>query len=297
MLSTNFQSNNDLRLDFNRDISFWLFGKPAVSLSAKLTKPAAAFFVFVTVPSHVLGVLFAGQMFADILFAVGYGFLIPYCLLIHMSLQKQLAKMILKKANTHYIFLASIVYTGSIAHKNFFEFDASFLTFVCVVPCYIVTVLFFFCMAMADASQENIRRIALRFFNPAACMIVLRNVLLVRLPKAEESTGYRTLWVLGVETVSNMDLTGKFGAVLLILLARGSWSAWRHPQRLAFFQARAVLVQHSSVYSMLAAPREEFIKHLSANVNPQALQSWNFLSNLIHFDDQNDIEKSGAPRH
>ena len=175
-----------LMVDFNEDISFWLFGKPAVSLSAKLTKPAVAFFVFVTVPTHVFHVLFAGQMFADILFAVGYGFLIPYCLLMLMSLQKQLATMILKKANTHYIFLASVVYTGSVAHRDFFEFEASILTFACSVPCYIVTVLFFFFMAMADASQENIRRVALRYFNPAACMLVLRNVLLVRLPGAEE---------------------------------------------------------------------------------------------------------------
>ena len=142
MLSTNFQSDSDLRLDWTEDISLWLFGKPAGALAEKLAKPAAAFFVFVTIPSHVLGTLFVGQKWADILNAVGYGLLIPYLLVLLMSLQQQLTKLILKKATTHYIFLATVLYTGSIAHRHFFEYGA--FAFACFVPTYIFTVLFFF---------------------------------------------------------------------------------------------------------------------------------------------------------
>ena len=49
------------------------------------------------------------------------------------------------------------------------------------------------------------------------------------------------MWVAGEETVSNMDITVKFGTVLVLLLIRGVWSAWRHADRLAFLQAFAVL--------------------------------------------------------
>ena len=104
------------------------------------------------------------------------------------------------------------------------------------MPSYILTVLFFFFMALADASHQKTRKIALQYCNPGACALILWIVIQVRLPGAKESAGYRVLWVLGVETVSNMDVTGKFGLVLIILLSRGSWSAWKHPKRLAFYR-------------------------------------------------------------
>ena len=69
-------------VDFNEDISLWLFVKPAGPLAEKLARPAAAIFVFVKVPSQVVGLLFGGQKWADVLFAVGYGLLIPYLLLL-----------------------------------------------------------------------------------------------------------------------------------------------------------------------------------------------------------------------
>ena len=223
-----------LMIDFNEDMSLWMFGKPAGSLPEKLAKPASAFFLLVTIPADVVGGFFAGAMWADILYAVGYGLLIPYFILLFMSLQQQLAGLILKKANTHYIFLATILYVGSIAHRDYYAYEA--FSFACYVPGYILAVLCFFCMAMADASPERVRSIILCYCNPGACTLVLYAVLWMRLPGAEKSQGYRTLWVLGVETMSNMDMTGKFGLVLLLLLARGSWSAWRHPKRLAFYR-------------------------------------------------------------
>ena len=203
-----------------------------------------------------------------------------------MSLQQQLARLILRKANTLYIFLAAILYVGSNAHRKYYEYEA--FSFSCAVPGYILTVLFFFFMAMADASRERVRHITLRYCNPGACTIILYTALWLRLPGAEDNQGYRTLWILGVETMSNMDVTAKFGIVLLLLLARGSWSAWRHPKRLAFSQTYAGLVHQIRGISTVSAPKEGFIEHLSASVNPQALMSWNTLLSQVNFDDQNE---------
>ena len=127
-------------VDSNEDISLWLFGKPAGPLAGKLAKPAAAaaFVVFVTVPSQVAGVLFVGHKWADVPYAVGSGLLIPCLLLLLLSLQQQLTK----KATTHYIFLATVLFVGSIVHRNFLEHWA--FSFACCVPNYIVSVLSFF---------------------------------------------------------------------------------------------------------------------------------------------------------
>ena len=256
-------------------------------LTIKLAKPVAAFFLLVTVPAHVVSVFFGRQMWANISYAVGYGLLIPYVLLLLLSLQQRLTKEILRRrANTHYIFLVTVLYVGSIAHRYCYEYEA--FSSACFVPNYILIILFFFFMAMADASPERVRSIALRYCNPGACALVLYTVLRMRLPGAEDNQGYRTLWVLGVETMSNMDITGKFGIVLLLLLARGSWSAWRHPKRLAFSQTYAGLVHQIRGISTVSAPKEGFIEHLSASVNPQALMSWNTLLSQVNFDDQNE---------
>ena len=89
-------TEDQIPIDFDIDISVWLFGRPAGLLPAKLTKPAAAFFIFITVPAHLCSAYFFQDMWADILKAVAYAMLIPSLVLLFMALQQDLAKMLLK---------------------------------------------------------------------------------------------------------------------------------------------------------------------------------------------------------
>ena len=112
----------------------------------------------------------------------------------------------------------------------------------CEFPAYFVIFLYCVCVAMADACHPRTRRVMLRFANPFGCVLFLIVSLFLRLPGAEKSKGLRTLWAVGSETVTNMDVTAKFSLVLLLFLARASWSAWRHPNLLALHRANIVLM-------------------------------------------------------
>ena len=110
--------------------------------------------------------------------------------------------------------------------------------FVCALPLFVMMVLFFRVVGVADAIHPLVKRPVLRYMTPASgcSLMLLMHAVTLRLPRAEKDEGFRTWWVLGVETVSNQDVVAKFSVVLVLFLLRGSWTAWRHPGRLVFLR-------------------------------------------------------------
>ena len=147
--------------------------------------------------------------------------------------------MVLRQGNTFYIVVSAILYIGSIVDREFYGFDG--FAFACFCPGHVFAFLCFTFMAMADACHPKVRHRMFCWCNPVGCLILFSYQVQLRMPGAANVAGLRTLWMLGVETMSNMDLTVKFGLVLLVLLARGTFYTWRHPERLAFFRARIVM--------------------------------------------------------
>ena len=167
-------------------------------------------------------------------------------ILVSIAMQRDLAKALVWQANTLYIVVSFLLYVGSLAHLTYFETRETWI-FLCHFPTYIAICCSSFLVAMSDALPPVIRRVLMRFCNPGACLLFLIVAVTFRLPGADESKGLRTLWSIGAETVTNMDVTAKFSTVLLMLLARASWSSWRNPGQLALYQADASLFSQGNL--------------------------------------------------
>ena len=174
-----------------------------------------------------------------LMYAIGYTGIIPYLCLAWSSLQWTMLCLLLKKPNTYYVTAASLGFCFGGIHHGVHRY--SNFKFMCLFPSYIVTFLFCPLLAMADAWPQRSRKILLRFVAPAVCIILLTTAVSLRLPSARESEGYRVIWSMGAETVSNMDIKAKSVVVLLLLTFRGVWASWRRPDRLAFWTSAIVV--------------------------------------------------------
>ena len=189
--------SKDVVVDFDKDISRWLFGRSAGKLLSRLTKPAAIFFSVFTFPSHMLSVILSQFWWTHAVYAFGYAVTIPFFLFLMMSMQQDLSIMLLKQAHTWYLLAATVVYVGSGAHKQYYELEP--WNRATEIPTHVVVLIAFPCIAFADACHPQARRIALRYCSPFACFICSSVVARMHLPGAEQNPGLRTLWVFGVE--------------------------------------------------------------------------------------------------
>jgi hypothetical protein len=121
--------------------------------------------------------------------------------------------------------------------------EVSLLSFGCgkplyfTLPVYVGHALFFPLIAMADALPRSLRLVVLRFFGPAAVAVLGGIAIWLQLPAAAHAPGVRTLTVLGVETISNLNCLSKAATILLILVAKGVLRGWLYPENLSFLRA------------------------------------------------------------
>jgi hypothetical protein len=105
------------------------------------------------------------------------------------------------------------------------------------VPVYMVFMLFFPLVAMADAFPPAVRLVILRFIGPTALAAVGVVALMLRLPTAEGTPGKLVWTVMGTDTVTNLQVMTYSATVIAVLLAEGLLRAWVFPNELAFIGA------------------------------------------------------------
>ena len=108
------------------------------------------------------------------------------------------------------------------------------------LPRYAVLLVFFPFMALSDALPEVVRRDVIRYAGAAACVIMATIVTFLNLPWAADAPGIQMWAVMGVESVTNLNMSPKCASILTLLLLRGVVSAWVWPNRLAFIKGPLV---------------------------------------------------------
>ena len=224
-----------LAINFGDEIGLPIFGRPIGSvLDHHFWKVLLVNVVAKVIPDMIA--LFVGPsadretwLFAYIF--IGDFVLIATCLVSLLSMQKRVLRMLIVQTHPWYIMFVTLL--GEIAYVQAAVASLSkaeiFLNFATSISsCLFVAVL-----AFADALLPRTRRRFLRFLTPFACLVVTGYAVSVRLPGQRIFEWFSA----GGETVTNIDVAAKSSSVLLILLSRGIWSGWRHPDQLAYFRS------------------------------------------------------------
>ena len=174
---------------------------------------------------------FQWPLWLEVWYCVGSWLFVCALLLWYGSMQRDLAWMALRQFSTLWVIIMTGVFVAGWIHLS--EFGVHRSTWV-VLPCYIVCVLLFPLVAMADALPPMLRLRVLRFGGPFAFGAVGAMALVLRLPTAENTPGELVWTVMGIETVTNLQAITYSTTVLAVLLAKGALRAWLRPNDLAF---------------------------------------------------------------
>ena len=231
--------------DVRRDIACLVCGRSAASLAIRLRWPcvtictlgAAVSITLVFVVHWANGglgqfaVAYPWARWLEVWICVGWWLAVGVVLLWYASMQREIAWMALKQFSTLWVIaLTGVLVAGMI---SLHEFGVHRSTWV-QLPLYIGCALFFPLVAMADALPPKVRLPFLRFLGPFALGTTAILALVLRLPTAKGTPGELVWTVMGVNTVTNLQVITYAATVMMLLLAEGLLRAWVFPNQFAF---------------------------------------------------------------
>ena len=226
-------------LEFKSGVEIKFKGRSLLRFRTELiAKLFATTFLLLTFPAHALSV-FSITTWAFTLSSFGYMVLLPIIIMWFASLQSRLVLLLLKQPHSVYTIFSTIVLVVAKADWCYRRYPLKL--FLLNIPCFACTVLGVIMVLTGDSVLPKLRVRLLRAGCSSACLLYLMEAILSRLPGTETDKGYRVWSVLGVETISNGDVCAKFAFVLVILMSKGAWVGWRHPNRFAFLRLKACL--------------------------------------------------------
>ena len=151
---------------------------------------------------------------------VGYG-----------SLQLTIVTMVLKQPRSVYVIFVSVISQVFLAHLNWVVIGSRVWL---NVPKFLFSAMLFSLVSLSDALPSKLRLIFLRFVGPVVLILCAQVFVTLSLPSSKTIPGLQLLAVLGVDTITNVDLIARTSLVLGLLLVKGVFNSWRKPQQLAF---------------------------------------------------------------
>ena len=151
---------------------------------------------------------------------VGYG-----------SLQLTIVTMVLKQPRSVYVLFVSVISQVFMAHLNWVVIGSRVWL---NVPKFLFSAMLYSLVSLSDALPSKLRLIFLRFVGPVVLILCAQVFVTLSLPSSKTIPGLQLLAVLGVDTITNVDLIARTTLVLGLLLVKGVFNSWRKPQQLAF---------------------------------------------------------------
>ena len=270
--------------DVQRDVASLVFGRSATALAIRLRWLCVAIIglgaavpVFLIFTVHwasggmgQFALAYAWPFWLEVWICVGYWLSFGVVLLWYASMQLGIAWMALRQFSTMWVISMSGVWITALA--SIYEFGVQRSTWV-GLPVYIMLLVFFPLVAMADALPPKLRLTFLRFgalFGLAGTAIV---TLGLRLPTAEGTPG-ELLWTgMGIDTVTNLQALTYSSTVMVVLLSKGVLRAWVYPDRLAFVQTSLYIAESAAGARSggLHAPSVD-VPGASASIAPHPLE-------------------------